>query len=377
MTSAPSATAQVRAFIRALIHALRGSWSDGNRVSLSLFRFLIPIVIGVKILTEAGVIQHLALPLRPVMHLVGLPAELGLAWAAAMLINIYSGIIVFLGLLPDLPALSVAQATTFALMVLIAHSLILETRIAGQCGLSMPVQLVLRLGMAVAAGLLMDGLCRATGTLSSPAVIALEPGPTPSTLAGWAWGETLNLGKIYLLIWGVMLLQRGIDHFRVSDLLGRVLHPVLRVLGISPRAAAIVIVGFSMGLIYGSGVIIKSAREGTLTPRDVFCAMSLMGIAHSLIEDTLLMTLLGASLWGLLLVRLVLALAAGVVINLVYTRLTSRPRKPGRAAKASLAARGMNDGVPAEQSLAPGTAASGVPAPPPHADGRTPGRTQP
>lgn len=373
MTSAPSVTA----LVRALVHALWGSWSDGNRVSLSLFRFLIPIVIGVKILTEAGVIQYLALPLRPVMHLVGLPAELGLAWAAAMLINIYSGIIVFLGLLPDLPALSVAQATTFALMVLIAHSLILETRIAGQCGLSMPVQLVLRLGMAVAAGLIMDGLCRATEALSSPAVIALEPGPTPSTLAGWAWGEALNLGKIYLLIWGVMLLQRGIDHFRVSDVLGRALHPVLRVLGISPRAAAIVIVGFSMGLIYGSGVIIKSAREGTLAPRDVFCAMSLMGIAHSLIEDTLLMALLGASLWGLLLVRLVLALAAGVIINLVYTRLTNQPRKPGRAAKASLAARGVNGGVPAAQNLAPEMAAPDVPAPPPHTDDQSSGRALP
>lgn len=143
-------------------------------------------------------------------------------------------------------------------MMLVAHSLVLETRIAGQCGLSMPVQLILRLGMAVLAGLIMRGLCAATGTLASPAAILLEPGPAPAGLTGWVWGETLNLAKIYLLVWGVMLLQRGIDFFRVSDLLGRALHPVLRLLGISPRAAAVIIVGFGMGLIYGSGIIIKT-----------------------------------------------------------------------------------------------------------------------
>ncbi len=317
---------------RAFARALAASWRDGHHVALGLFRFLIPIVIVVKILTEVGAIRYLALPLRPVMELVGLPAELGLAWAAAMLVNIYSGIIVFLGLLPDLPVLTTGQATVFALMMLVAHSLVLETRISGQCDLSMPVQLILRLGMAVLAGLIMRGLCAATDTLSSPAVILLEPGPVPAGLVGWAWGEALNLVKIYLLVWGVMLLQRGIDFFRVSDLLGRALRPILRLLGISPRAAAVIIVGFGMGLIYGSGVIIKSAREGTLSHHDVFCAMSLMGIAHSLIEDTLLMALLGASLWGVLLVRLLLALAAGVVINRVYERLAPSEKRGGRAA---------------------------------------------
>lgn len=306
----------------ALRGALIGSLRDGHRVSLGLFRFLIPIVLAVKILTEMGALDCLALPLRPIMTLTGLPAELGLAWAAAMLVNIYSGLLVFLSLAPGLPELSTAQMTTFGLMLLIAHSLVLETRIAGQCGLSMPLQLFLRLAMALLAGMLMHALTVSTGALSDPARIVLEAGSDPATPAEWAWGEILNLGKIYLLIWGVMLIQRGIDHFRVSDLLGRLLRPVLRMLGISARAATIIIVGFSMGLIYGSGVIIKNVREGSLTRHDAFCAMTLMGFAHSLIEDTLLLALLGASLWGLLLMRLLLALAAGVILSHVHRRFS-------------------------------------------------------
>ena len=84
-------------------------------------------------------------------------------------------------------------------------------------------------------------------------------------MTGWVWGETLNLAKIYLLVWGVMLLQRGIDFFRVSDLLGRALHPVLRLLGISPRAAAVIIVGFGMGL---TRLLLAMEAEGALPALD-------------------------------------------------------------------------------------------------------------
>jgi hypothetical protein len=34
--------------------------------------------------------------------------------------------------------------TVFGLLILIAHSLILEVRIAGQCGVAMPFQFILR-----------------------------------------------------------------------------------------------------------------------------------------------------------------------------------------------------------------------------------------
>lgn len=317
---------QVMNLLWAFWAALRDSWRDGNHISASLFRFLVPIVIAVKILTETGVIDYLAIPLRPVMSLVGLPAELGLSWAAAMLVNIYSGIIVFLSLAPSLPTLTVAQVTTFALMLLIAHSLILETRIAGQCGVSMMTQLCLRLVMAVLAGLGMYWICRLSGALGQPAVILLEGRP-PATLGQWALGEAFNLAKIYGLIFAVMLFQRGIDYFRISNLLGKLLYPVLRMLGIPAQAASIIIVSFFMGLIYGSGIIIKSAREGTMSRHDIFCAMTLMGLAHSLLEDTLLMMLLGASMWGVLGLRLVLALTVGVIINLLYNRFAPQKAK--------------------------------------------------
>ena len=45
-------------------------------ISLELYKIMVPIVIAVKILQELGLISWLALPLAPVMQLVGLPGEM-------------------------------------------------------------------------------------------------------------------------------------------------------------------------------------------------------------------------------------------------------------------------------------------------------------
>lgn len=298
---------------------------DAVIICLDLFRFIIPLVILVKILMELGAIEYVAMPLKPIMALVGLPPELGLAWAAGMLVNIYTALLMFLTLLPGLGALSVAQVTVFGLMLLMAHSLILETRVAGQAGVNMPLQVVIRVVVAIIAGGMFHLFCVTTGAFAETANVLLEATSAPTDLVSWALREIGNLGKIFVIVWFVMLLQKGIDKFNITYYFGIVLHPFLRMLGISADAATTLIVGFCMGILYGSGVILRDAREGRLSKHDIFCSMTIMGVAHALIEDTLLMMLLGASLWGLLLWRLVVALTLGVVANIVYARL--RPEK--------------------------------------------------
>ena len=49
-----------------------------GRISLELYKIMIPIIIAVKILQELDLISWLALPLEPFMRLMGLPGEMGL-----------------------------------------------------------------------------------------------------------------------------------------------------------------------------------------------------------------------------------------------------------------------------------------------------------
>ena len=304
----------------ALFSTIADCWREGHKVSLKIFRFLIPIFIAVKLLEESGLIPYLAMPMRPLMDLLGLPAELSLAWLPCVFVSIYSGLAVLISLAPQLPDLTVAQMTVFGLMVLIAHGLIIEVRIAGQCGVAMPFQFALRLLSAIVAGAILHALLDGFGLLQGKAAILLAAEPTTSW-SGWFLEFLESLAEIYVIVCAVMLLHKGLTYFRISEWIGRALGPVLRLLGISPKAVNIVIIGFTLGILYGSGLLIKETQEGSLSHRDALCSISLLGLSHSLIEDTLLLMLVGGSLWGLLAFRVLFTIIVGAAINHWYPAL--------------------------------------------------------
>ena len=82
-----------------------------------------------------------------------------------------------------------------------------------------------------------------------------------------------------------------------------------------------------MGLAYGGGLILHDIQKGKVEPRDVFPAISLMSLSHALIEDTLLMYLIGATLWGTFVGRL----AFSLVVVAVLSRLVVSPARPQAA----------------------------------------------
>ncbi len=303
-----------------LWNILCNSWKSGHRVALNIFRFLIPIVIAVKILEESGLIPWLALPMSPIMALIGLPDEFSLAWASCMLVNIYSGLSVLLALLPQMPAVSVAQMTVFAVLTLIAHSLVLEIRIAGQCGVSMLFQLIFRLASSVLAAFVLHLIFDGFGLMQEDAVVLLHIDSSPS-LGEWVVQQLVTLAELYAVICAVMLLQKILDLLQISRFAAWLLGPILRCLGISPRAVSVVVIGFTMGILYGSGVLIQSVHEGQLSRRDVLCSISLLGLCHSLIEDSLALALLGGTLWGILGFRIIFTLIFGALLNFFYPAL--------------------------------------------------------
>lgn len=319
---------KVKISVNALWKNIVDCWIHGHKVALGIFRFLIPIVILVKILEESGLIPYLSMPLAPVMDLVGLPAQMSLVWLSCILVSMYSGIMVLISLSAQLPDLTVAQMTVFGVMVLIAHSLILEVRIAGQCGASMPFQFVLRVFSGILAAFLLHIILDGAGILQQKAAILLAAAPTEN-IWEWLMQQILALIKMYVIICAVMLLQKVLDTLRISEFLGRLLGPALHLLGISSKAVSIILIGFTMGLLYGSGILIKSAQEGALSHRDVLCSISLLGLCHSLIEDTLLLALIGGSLWGLLGFRILFTLVIGACINAFYPALKGFAKPQG------------------------------------------------
>ena len=129
----------------ALLEFFRQLLAETVQISLTLFRIMIPIIIAVKILQEFGAIAAVGKVLSPVMRIVGLPGSMGLVWATAILSNIYTGIIVFVSVSAN-ESLTVAQTTVLATMMLVAHNLPIELRIAQKAGARLRFMGLLRMG---------------------------------------------------------------------------------------------------------------------------------------------------------------------------------------------------------------------------------------
>jgi spore maturation protein SpmB len=111
-----------------------------------------------------------------------------------------------------------------------------------------------------------------------------------------------------------MILMHVLKKIGVMQKLNDLMEPGLRFLGMSKNAAPVTIIGMTLGLSYGGGLIIKEAKEKMLNKKDAFLSLCLMGLSHSLIEDTFLMIAIGANLIGILGARIIFTIVVMFVL---------------------------------------------------------------
>jgi hypothetical protein len=122
----------------------------------------------------------------------------------------------------------------------------------------------------------------------------------------------IPLMVLLALLTDTRLLDRGVGFIQ----------PVMQRLHLSNRVAFPLLAGLFLGIVFGSGVIISFANDGTLTKRDLIIVLVFLGICHSIIEDTLIFAALGANWWVLIGCRFVLAALAALAVSFV---LPARP----------------------------------------------------
>jgi len=288
-------------------------------VCFTLFKLMIPVLLVVKVLEELGAIPLLSSLLEPLMQLVGLPESMGLVWTTALLTNIYAAMLIFFQLAPQ-ENLSVAQVTVLSILILMAHGLPVEVRIVQKAGVRFLCALAVRMLGALALGLIAHHIYSWGDWLQQPAELNWTPPPGDDSLTAWALSQLESFGMIILVIAVLLSLLRFLRWIHVERLMIWLLQPVLRALGIAPQATSLTIIGITLGLAFGGGLLIREARSGNVSPRDCFAALTLLGMLHSLIEDTLLVLLLGADLSGVLWMRLIFSL----VVVAIMTRWLDR-----------------------------------------------------
>ena len=292
---------------------------DTAKTSFELIKIMLPMSLLTKILAEFGFIEFLGRILTPLMELVGLPGNIGLVWAASILTNIYGGMVVFASLAPDAD-LTIAQVTVLGTMILVAHSMPLELSIAKKAGTRFRFMIMLRISGAFVIGWMLYHLYRLTGLLQTANNAIWNPPPQNTAWLDWVQGELKNYLTIFLVILGLLLIMRILEILNITALLIRLLEPVLRLLGMSERAAPLTIIGMTMGIGYGGGLILQEAKSGRMTKYDIFYSLAFMGLCHGVIEDTALMVVIGGHLSGLFWSRLFFALLITFILVKVINR---------------------------------------------------------
>jgi spore maturation protein SpmB len=281
--------------------------ADSYVTAVELLKVTIPAIILTKILEELGLIVYIGRLLDPVMGLMGLPGEVALVWATAILTTPYGAIGVYAALAPTLN-LTVANVTVLASIMLIAHSLPVELSITKKAGAGiMPMGLIRILG-GLLYGMLLNAVCSAAGVWQDTPIMLFRAGPQEQSLGQWILGQSFNILMICVVIFLVLLVMRILKALGLLRLLEYLLKPLLPLFGMSHRAAPVTVVGMILGIAYGGALIIKETTAGKMHSREVFNSLALMSLSHGLIEDTLVMMALGAKLGGILWGRLLFSL---------------------------------------------------------------------
>ena len=295
---------------------------DTTRTSLILFRIMIPVSIIVKILELTGLIEHIGDLLTPLMQFLGLPGSTGLIWATAMITNIYGGIIVFITIASE-QAFTIAQATILGSMILIAHSLPVEVTIARKAGIKAWFTVFFRIISAIIFGYILHSTFSAFHLLQSPSTMAWTKVTTNATIPDWILSQLNNYVMIFSIIFLLLLLMSILKKIGIIEKLNQFMEPGLEKIGLSKQAAPLTIIGTTLGISYGGGIIIDEAQSGNLSKKDAFLSVSLMGLSHSLIEDTLLMMTIGASLIGILFGRVLFSILLMILLINVIQRIST------------------------------------------------------
>ncbi len=284
---------------------LQGLLTESIRVYWGLLKIMLPISIVVRLLQQTNAIDHLGKAFGPLVVLLGLPPEGGLVWVNTLLTNIYGGMITFhaLGLGT---VLSVAQTSVLCQLMLVAHTFPIELSIARKAGIPLFSMFLWRFGLAIVSAWSLSLILSFSDLFQYPVNVpeALSlPASGHDTWTAWLLNECHRFALVFLVVLALMALMRMLKAIGFIDAFSRSLKPVMDWLGIHTAVIPITVVGMTLGILYGGALMIEETKKTNIPAKDIFYAFCLMGLCHSIIEDSLLMMALGANPYVVFLFR--------------------------------------------------------------------------
>ncbi len=298
-------------------------FQETTKIFWILFKVILPVVIVIRALELIGAIPFLAKFLEPLTSFIGIDGSLGLVWMAAILVNIYAGLAAFASL-QAIFDYSVAETTILGLIILIAHSLPIEVAIAKKSRISWIFNLSFRFINAIVAGKILNLIFTKYELFNEPNQSVLQ---VPNELVSnfeWATLQIQNFFIIFLIIFFIISTINILKALGVWSLIIDIMKIPLSYLGMSEKVANIILIGLTLGISFGGGFLIEESKKNNISKKDILLSLSFLSLCHSIIEDTILILLLGSHISGILFFRFIYTV---IIILLMKILLETKMQK--------------------------------------------------
>lgn len=132
-------------------HTFARGLKNGAYITRELAKAIIPVYFVITVLKHTPVLDWIAEFFEPAMAVFGLPGDASVPLVLGNVLNLYFAIAAIIPL--DLTA---KQLTIIATMLLLSHSLFIETAINKKTGIKVKGLLALRLGSAIFSGIILN-----------------------------------------------------------------------------------------------------------------------------------------------------------------------------------------------------------------------------
>lgn len=133
------------------VDTLKRGLHKGLSTTWVLSKVVVPIYVLVTFLSFTPALGMIAEFCAPFMKYVGLPGEASLALVVGNILNIYAA----LGVIASLQ-LDPREITIIAMMLLLSHTIFVESAVAGKCGINPYLIGLTRIVLAIISGVLLN-----------------------------------------------------------------------------------------------------------------------------------------------------------------------------------------------------------------------------
>jgi hypothetical protein len=142
-------------------------------------------------------------------------------------------------------------------------------------------------------------------------------------------GSLSLLLRVFVIVVPIMVVLELFEGTPAFRRVVRAWARLVRHVGLDERSAAPTLIGFLFGLAYGGGVIVREVRRNDLGRRQVFIMSVFLSMVHAIVEDSLVFIALGASVFWVVVYRVLWAALVTLLLTAVAAAFVRRRHGPG------------------------------------------------